>query len=275
MNGLSAKLDQIESRLQTLIEGRFARLLPTRAFQDDLVQRLVAAMKSGTQTLPDGSTLAPDIYILMVHPDMVFRIGASEKLLGDLKEIIQDVGTKTNLIFSKSPEVRLSPNPDVDRRSVEVMARISLESLGETVEQSTLTGEPAGNIPLNAFLIVRGMEIYPLDKTVVNIGRRSDNDLIIDDPRISRVHAQLRAIRGKYVISDLGSTDGTRVNGQRVTQRTLHSKDVISLAGVPLVYSQDDTGLGQTQEISTAGLSSDDVFDDVSDGGMKSADSSE
>lgn len=249
MNGLSAKLDQLESRLQTLVEGRFARLLPSKAFQDELSQHLVTAMKSGAKFLPDGSTLAPDIYTLMLHPDLVIRLGASDKWLDDLKGIIQDLGDKTGLVFTKPPDVYLSPDSTIDQKDVQVIARISFDNLGETVETSTSSDEPFSNIPSNAFLIVNGTNIYPLDQTVINIGRRLDNDLVIDDRRVSRVHAQLRAIRGKYIISDLGSTDGTRVNGKRVTQQALRSKDVISLAGVPLVYSQDDDYRGQTQEI--------------------------
>ncbi len=257
MNGLSAKLDQLESRLQILLEGRFARLLPTHAFQDELIQRLVAAMKAGTNVLPDGSTIAPDTYTLMVHPDLAFRLGASDKFLNDLKGIIQVIGDNAGLIFTRSPEVILAPNSDLDHKAVQVIAHISDNDLGETVELNTSSGENSANIPSNAFLIVNGAKIFPLDQTVINIGRRADNDLVIDDRRVSRVHAQLRAIRGKYVISDLGSTDGTRVNGQRVTQRMLHPRDVISLAGVPLVYSQDDVGSGQTQETQISPLSPD------------------
>ena len=65
-------------------------------------------------------------------------------------------------------------------------------------------------------------------------------DLVIDDPRISRNHAQLRAIKGRYVIFDLNSTGGTFVNAQRTSQSVLYPGDVISLAGVPLIYGQDN-----------------------------------
>jgi pSer/pThr/pTyr-binding forkhead associated (FHA) protein len=74
---------------------------------------------------------------------------------------------------------------------------------------------------------------------VVNIGRRPDNNLVIDDPSVSRVHAQLRAIRGQMVLFDLESTGGTYVNGQRVASSILYPGDVISLAHTQLVYGQD------------------------------------
>jgi pSer/pThr/pTyr-binding forkhead associated (FHA) protein len=59
------------------------------------------------------------------------------------------------------------------------------------------------------------------------------------DPRVSRAHAQIRAIRGQYVLFDLNSTGGTMVNGRRVHQCALKPGDVISLSGVPLIYGEE------------------------------------
>lgn len=95
-------------------------------------------------------------------------------------------------------------------------------------------------VPENSFLIVEGVKIYPLTQPVVNIGRRLDNQLIIDDPRVSRNHAQLRAIKGRFVVFDLNSTGGTFVNGQRTSQSVLYPGDVVSLAGVALIFGQDN-----------------------------------
>lgn len=100
--------------------------------------------------------------------------------------------------------------------------------------------EETGTLPENAFLIVEGVKVYPLSQTVVNIGRRLDNQLVIDDPRVSRNHAQLRAIKGRFVVFDLNSTGGTFVNGQRASQSVLYPGDVISLAGVTLIFGQDN-----------------------------------
>ncbi len=93
-------------------------------------------------------------------------------------------------------------------------------------------------IPEDAFVIVDGVKVIPLTQPVVNIGRRVENNLVIDDPRVSRTHAQLRAIKGRYVLFDLNSTGGTFINGQKITQSIVYPGDVISLAGVNLVYGQ-------------------------------------
>ena len=252
MSLFSDKLDQLESRLQTLIEGHLARLLPTQKHRDDLVQRLVYAMTTGTQPREDGVVLAPDIYILLVHPDLAPGLETNQGLLAELTATIHQAGTSAGLAFAQTPVVYVSQNADVDKNSVAVVARISQDVLSETAESISRLETQPGNIPRDAFLIVNGAKIFPLDRGMVNIGRRPDNDLVIDDFRVSRTHAQLRAVRGKYVLSDLDSKGGTFVNDERVVQRILRPHDVISLAGVPLVFGQDpgtDIHLGATQQM--------------------------
>ena len=109
----------------------------------------------------------------------------------------------------------------------------------QTNAPETNTPEPDDAIPQNAILIIEGVRVHPLQEAVVNIGRKFENHIIIDDPRISRTHAQLRAIRGHYVLFDLNSTGGTFVNGQRTKETVLYPGGVISLAGVTLVFGQD------------------------------------
>ena len=93
-------------------------------------------------------------------------------------------------------------------------------------------------IPEDAFVIVDGVKVIPLTAPLVRIGRRLENNLVLDDPRVSRTHAEMRAINGRYVLFDLNSTGGTFVNGLRITQTVIYPGDVISLAGVNLVYGQ-------------------------------------
>ena len=90
----------------------------------------------------------------------------------------------------------------------------------------------------DAFLIVNGVDLFPINQAIVSMGRRIDNVLVLNDPRVSRAHAELRCFRGQWVIFDMGSSGGTYVNGQRVTHCVVYDGDVISLAGVHIIFRQ-------------------------------------
>ena len=79
--------------------------------------------------------------------------------------------------------------------------------------------------------------IFPLGEPVVRMGRGLSNDVILDDRRVSRRHAQLRWRGGTYHLSDMGSSGGTTLDGRSVRQGQevpLAAGDTISLAGVVL-----------------------------------------
>lgn len=90
------------------------------------------------------------------------------------------------------------------------------------------------------FLTINGVDLFPVRVAVVSMGRRIDNTLVLNDPRVSRQHAELRRFNGRYVIFDMGSTGGTYVNGQRVTHSVVYDGDIISLAGVHIIFRQKD-----------------------------------
>lgn len=102
----------------------------------------------------------------------------------------------------------------------------------------TEANENIKTMPSSAFLIVNS-QVFPLERELINIGRKLDNHVVIQDSRISRNHAQLRVMNGQFVLLDLNSTGGTFVNDQRITKSVLYSGDTISLAGVIIKFVQD------------------------------------
>jgi pSer/pThr/pTyr-binding forkhead associated (FHA) protein len=73
-------------------------------------------------------------------------------------------------------------------------------------------------------------KIFPMEGDVITIGREAGNGIIINDAEVSRKHTQFVFQGGKYIVTDLGSTNGTFVNGQRLTgQHILQPGEVISL----------------------------------------------
>ncbi|MBW8011578.1 MAG: FHA domain-containing protein [Chloroflexi bacterium] len=98
-----------------------------------------------------------------------------------------------------------------------------------------------------AFLVVQN-QVFPITNSVTAIGRRLTNHLVIDDPRVSRIHAQIRVIKDQFFIVDLNSTGGTFVNGQKVSQTLLYTGDNISLSGFEIVFMQDSARLEKEAE---------------------------
>jgi predicted component of type VI protein secretion system len=73
-------------------------------------------------------------------------------------------------------------------------------------------------------------KVYPLEGSEISIGREVGSNVFVNDVEVSRKHAHLTMQAGKYVLEDMGSTNGTFVNGQRVTgSRVLQPGDTILL----------------------------------------------
>jgi len=231
--------DQIEARLRQLIEGSTARLFSEANAEEQLAAQMVAAMRSRTQVLKDGALIAPNLYTIAVHPEYAPDVESNQALLETLAEHVRAAGEQGGLLFNSPPVIGIAPDSATPKGTFAISAVIVGAELPETNAMESTAQQLQENLPARAFLIVGGSQIFALNETVVNIGRKLDNQLAIDDPRISRQHAQLRAVKGHFVIFDLDSSGGTFVNGDKVNKAVLRPGDVISLAGVPLVYGQD------------------------------------
>jgi hypothetical protein len=246
---LKTALSRLETRLSTIVEGSAARLFPGGRMPQGLTTSLVEAMRQGVHPGPDGVPEAPNLYILLVHPDQVEPLLGSPAFMDELSYLLRQASLEGGLRLSGPLMLRVEPGWGLAPGEVQVRALDSLSDLSPTTGLELPADSNSPVMPRDAFLIVDGVRIFPLDAATINIGRREDNQLVINDPRVSRLHAQLRLVRGQFVIFDLDSTGGTFVNGQRIRQQALRAGDVISLAGVPLVYGQETPEPGDTQDV--------------------------
>lgn len=246
-------LKELEAQLQNLIEVRLLSVFPGQKMDDTVIQKLAAAMHTNLITREGDSPLAPNVYTIIVNPAAV-KDWQQPSMLETLMGIVKTAGQEAGFSFSTQPEITISTDNSLAPNEVNVMASTRVEPMAETkglLNNHTGENDASNHLPENAFLIIEGVKVFPLTLPVVNIGRRMDNQLVIDDPRVSRTHAQLRAINGRFVLFDLNSTGGTFVNGQRASQTVLYAGDVISLAGVALIFGQDNPPHG-TDTIDTS-----------------------
>jgi hypothetical protein len=232
-------LSHLEARVEALIEGTFARWFAERLHPKDVAVQLARALEDSI----GGSWQTPATrYTVHLHPEDADALLAhypdlSTRLSAELVTIARDIG----LTLSERPQVTILRDASIKLRSIAVVVEHKPAPEPTTQSMTPVTPSDPQAVPLSrAFLILDGERTVPLQHAVVNLGRRTDNHVILEDGRVSRSHAQLRLRFGRYVIYDLGSSAGTFVNDQRVQECILRPGDVISLGGVAIIYGEDE-----------------------------------
>jgi pSer/pThr/pTyr-binding forkhead associated (FHA) protein len=93
--------------------------------------------------------------------------------------------------------------------------------------------------PYDGVYLVINNQIFPIKNPVTKIGRKLDNDLVIQDSLVSRYHAEIHFEDGKFKLIDLDSTGGTYLNNKKISESIIYSGDIILLANVPIMFVQD------------------------------------
>lgn len=236
-------LESLERQLEALVERVVPRLLGSRLSTPVIAGQLARTMDAGVRWDERGKGVAPDQYALTLHPDDVETLlSQAPQLRDELARGLADAARANGYLLASEPEVTLAADPTLGRWDVRVVAWHRSHPLEFTKGMPNEARTEPGRVPAGAFLIVDGDKHFPLDRPVVNIGRRLDNQIILEDPHVSRTHAQLRVRDGRFVLFDLGSTAGTQVNGRRCQQHVLRPGDVITIAASDMVYGEDAGG---------------------------------
>jgi pSer/pThr/pTyr-binding forkhead associated (FHA) protein len=242
---------RFEEIVQSLVEGTFARLFAGRLRPLEVANALAHAMEDHAVTATGDLPQAPNHYWVALSPgDYSALLKQQPNLADDLARHLFDLAHQLGFALSILPDVSLASQPDVPLHQVRVNARWLPPDDAKTDERDDSTRQ----MPLQAndvqddeqvlsarpFLILEGERHIALLRPTVSLGRSLDNDIIVDDARVSRKHAQLRRRFNRYVIYDLGSKGGTEVNGYPVQECVLEAGDIISLAGVEIIFGEDE-----------------------------------
>lgn len=240
---MATPLESIERQLEGLVERALPRMLGSRFSTPMIAGQLARTMEDGLRWDDRGKGFAPDQYALTLHPeDVETLLAQAPDLRQELSQGLAEAARAQGYVMASGPEVTLAADPTLARWDVRVVAWHRSRPLEFTQGMPREARTEPGHVPPGAFLIIDGGRHYPLDRPVVNIGRRLDNQIILEDPHVSRTHAQLRVREGRFVLFDLGSTAGTQVNGRRAQQHILRPGDVILIGASSLVYGEDPGG---------------------------------
>ena len=214
-------LQQFERRLERLFEGVFAKAFRSGLEPVELGRRLVRQMDRDRRVGPSGRRVAPNAFSFRLSPDDHERFASFEEALCDeLAETAREHGRAEGYTFLGRAAVWLVEDRQLSAGTFEL----------DTEVRPLPGGGAVGS------LLVPGGRRMSLDAEVVSIGRQDTSDVVLDDPTVSRNHAEVRRDPEGFEILDLGSRNGTKVNGLAISRTRLADGDELLIGVVPLRF---------------------------------------
>ena len=238
-------LARFESFMENMVEGSVARLFRSPVQPAEIAKRLERAMETH-QTISVRRVIVPNVYRAFLNPQ---DLAAFQPIRGEMERematYLADLAQERGFTMLEHPRVELSEDADVPRRSIQVLAETVSASSPADTSGHTQIFQPMPNLapqvqPRARLLLgtSAGTHVIPLESTLLTIGRGLNNDIILEDTRVSRHHAQVRYRARRFWVADLGSTNGTYVNDQQVEEQALRDGDVVSLGGLELTFKE-------------------------------------
>ncbi|MEO2057929.1 MAG: DUF3662 and FHA domain-containing protein [Thermoleophilia bacterium] len=129
------------------------------------------------------------------------------------------------------------PAPEEPPAPSDPLPNEALAAVSGTQVLSPEQARAAGLVREQVTLFVSGQP-FRITQKVTTMGRSRDCDIVVPDPNVSRVHAEVRHEGLEYVLVDLGSTNGIEVNGRRVLRHSLRDGDRVSLGGADVAVER-------------------------------------
>jgi hypothetical protein len=213
-------LQQFEQRLERLVEGAFSKALRGGLQPVEIARRLTREMDLLRRVGVHG-LIAPNAFVV------VLSLKDAERFESFADALMRELGDAARE-HARAEGYEFVGPVTVDLRSLDTLRAGRFNVMGEVKEGPE--GVAAGSVVLpDGSRIVLGVE-------PIVIGRLPECTVALNDQNVSRRHAEIRRSGSDVVVVDLGSTNGTKVNGARVTERVLEDGDDITVGTTTLRF---------------------------------------
>jgi hypothetical protein len=212
-------LQQFERRLERLVEGAFAKAFRGELQPVEIGRRLTREMDL-QRTVSVRGLLAPNVFDVVLSRADYERFGNFVEVLGrELADAAREHAKSERYMFVGPVEVTIGWEPDLSTGTFDIVSEVRE---GED--------KPSGWI-----VLADGRRIG-IGAEIVTIGRLPECAIALADPNASRRHAQLRREGDSVILVDLGSLNGTRVNGIPVREQRLAAGDQVTIGTTTLRF---------------------------------------
>jgi hypothetical protein len=213
-------LQQFEDRLERLVEGTLAKPFRSNLQPVEIGRRLTREMDLHRRVGVRG-LIAPNAFaVTLSKPDVERFSNFLDALVRELAEAAREHARNEQYSFVGPIDVQILEGP-------------RLRAGRFTVTAEVMEG-PDGLVP--AELILPGGGRTQIGTDPVVIGRMPECQVVLSDPNVSRRHAEVVRVDGDFLLRDLGSTNGTRLNGAPITEGYLQTGDNITVGSTTLVF---------------------------------------
>jgi len=230
-------ISDIEKKLEAFFEDKLQSFFNKNPLIS-LTDKLIEEFENNIQ-VKNSLRVAPNVFNIFIREKDYFKKDELKEWKIFAQQLIAELAQNNSYKLNGPIYLETFFDETIENKYI-ITATISALISGKTINILTKNAPLSDkeNLP-NAFLILWNEETYKLSNNITNIGRRDDNDLIIDNLRVSRIHAQIRKIKDGFMLFDIDSTIGTKVNGGFIKQHLLSNGDVIEIAEVPIIFSCD------------------------------------
>ncbi|GIU84607.1 MAG: hypothetical protein KatS3mg008_1382 [Acidimicrobiales bacterium] len=205
------------------MEGTFSRLFRTGLSAVEIGRKIVRAMEDSKTVDVKGKPVVANFYrVALSSRDLDRFASIVDTLRRELEDAVREAAADERCSFLGPVEVLLEADPKLPPGSLRVAAHLR---------------EAEGGVPPGSLLLPDGRRVR-LGPGIAMLGRAEDADVRITDPKVSRRHAEISLRRDRYLLRDLGSTNGTFLNGRRIDQSALVDGDVIRLGDSEILFQE-------------------------------------